>query len=103
MEAASAIDKRLTFFQTAYYKKSGTNYVAESMIPQNLTHYIFTTKYIDVDANGILNVSAKDKATGKEQSIRITSSSGLDKSEIEKMKNSAKEHDAEDKMKKENK
>lgn len=52
MEAASAIDKRLTFFQTAYYKKSGTNYVAESMIPQNLTHYIFTTKYIDVDANG---------------------------------------------------
>ncbi|GIK23071.1 MAG: molecular chaperone DnaK [Ignavibacteriaceae bacterium] len=55
----------------------------------------------DIDANGILHVSAKDKATGKEQSIRITSSSGLDKSEIEKMKNSAKEHAAEDKMKKE--
>ncbi len=55
----------------------------------------------DIDANGILHVSAKDKATGKEQSIRITSSSGLDKSEIEKMKNDAKEHAAEDKMKKE--
>jgi molecular chaperone DnaK len=55
----------------------------------------------DIDANGILHVSAKDKATGKEQSIRITSSSGLDKSEIEKMKNAAKEHAAEDKMKKE--
>ncbi len=55
----------------------------------------------DIDANGILHVSAKDKATGKEQSIRITSSSGLDKSEIEKMKNAAKEHAAEDKIKKE--
>lgn len=55
----------------------------------------------DIDANGILHVGAKDKATGKEQSIRITSSSGLDKSEIEKMKNAAKEHAAEDKMKKE--
>jgi len=55
----------------------------------------------DIDANGILHVGAKDKATGKEQSIRITSSSGLDKSEIEKMKNSAKEHAAEDKLKKE--
>ena len=55
----------------------------------------------DIDANGILHVSAKDKATGKEQSIRITSSSGLDKSEIDKMKNAAKEHAAEDKLKKE--
>lgn len=55
----------------------------------------------DIDANGILHVAAKDKATGKEQSIRITSSSGLDKSEIEKMKNAAKEHAAEDKHKKE--
>ena len=55
----------------------------------------------DIDANGILHVAAKDKATGKEQSIRITSSSGLDKSEIEKMKNAAKEHAAEDKQKKE--
>lgn len=55
----------------------------------------------DIDANGILNVSAKDKATNKEQSIRITSSSGLSKEEVEKMKNDAKEHAAEDKKKKE--
>ncbi len=55
----------------------------------------------DIDANGILNVNAKDKATNKEQSIRITSSSGLSKEEIEKMKVDAKEHAAEDKKKKE--
>lgn len=55
----------------------------------------------DIDANGILHVAAKDKATNKEQSIRITSSSGLSKEEIEKMKNAAKEHAAEDKKKKE--
>ena len=55
----------------------------------------------DIDANGILNVNAKDKATNKEQSIRITSSSGLSKEEVEKMKNDAKEHAAEDKKKKE--
>ncbi len=55
----------------------------------------------DIDANGILHVSAKDKATGKEQSIRITSSSGLSKEDIEKMKREAQEHAAEDKRKKE--
>src|SRR3989339_302624 len=55
----------------------------------------------DIDANGILHVAAKDKATGKEQSIRITSSSGLSQDEVEKMKQSAKEHAAEDKKKKE--
>ncbi|MBX3007767.1 MAG: molecular chaperone DnaK [Melioribacteraceae bacterium] len=55
----------------------------------------------DIDANGILHVAAKDKATSKEQSIRITSSSGLSKDEIDKMKNVAKEHAAEDKLKKE--
>lgn len=55
----------------------------------------------DIDANGILHVAAKDKATNKEQSIRITSSSGLSKDEIEKMRQSAKEHAAEDKKKKE--
>ena len=55
----------------------------------------------DIDANGILHVAAKDKASGKEQSIRITSSSGLSKDEVEKMKQSAKEHAAEDKKKKE--
>ncbi|MBL1215005.1 MAG: molecular chaperone DnaK [Ignavibacteriae bacterium] len=55
----------------------------------------------DIDANGILQVYAKDKATGKEQSIRITSSSGLSEEEVDKMKNAAKEHAAEDKKKKE--
>jgi len=51
----------------------------------------------DIDANGILNVSAKDKATGKEQSIRIEASSGLSKEEIEKMKQEAEAHADEDK------
>jgi molecular chaperone DnaK len=55
----------------------------------------------DIDANGILNVFAKDKATNKEQSIRITSSSGLSEEEIEKMKTEAKTNAAEDKKKKE--
>jgi molecular chaperone DnaK len=55
----------------------------------------------DIDANGILHVSAKDKATAKEQSIRITSSSGLSKDEVEKMKHDAQAHSAEDKKKKE--
>ncbi len=50
----------------------------------------------DIDANGVLNVSAKDKGTGKEQSVRIEQSSGLSEDEIEKMKNSAEEHAAED-------
>lgn len=55
----------------------------------------------DIDANGILNVSARDKASGKEQSIRITSSSGLAKDEIEKMKRDAQEHAAGDRKRKE--
>jgi len=55
----------------------------------------------DIDANGILHVSAKDKATNKEQSIRITSSSGLNKEEIDKMKSDAQAHAAEDKKRKE--
>lgn len=55
----------------------------------------------DIDANGILHVAAKDKATSKEQSIRITSSSGLNKDEVEAMKRQAQEHAAEDKKKKE--
>jgi len=53
----------------------------------------------DIDANGILNVSAKDKATGKEQSIRIESSIGISKEEIEKMKREAELHAEEDKRK----
>lgn len=51
----------------------------------------------DIDANGVLSVSAKDKGTGKEQSIRIESSSGLSEEEINKMKSSAEEHAEEDK------
>ncbi|MEK9174554.1 MAG: molecular chaperone DnaK [Patescibacteria group bacterium] len=55
----------------------------------------------DIDANGILSVSAKDKATGKVQSIRIEGSSGLSKEEIERMKKEAEMHAAEDAKKKE--
>jgi len=55
----------------------------------------------DLDANGILKVSAKDKGTGKEQKITITSSSGLDQAEIDRMIQEAKEHEAEDKKAKE--
>lgn len=55
----------------------------------------------DIDANGILGVAAKDKASGKEQNIRIESSSGLSKEEIEKMKNDATANAADDKKRKE--
>ncbi|MEP6681792.1 MAG: molecular chaperone DnaK [Parafilimonas sp.] len=51
----------------------------------------------DIDANGLIHVSAKDKGTGKEQKIRIEAGSGLSKEEIEKMKNDAKAHESEDK------
>ncbi|MCH3940384.1 MAG: molecular chaperone DnaK [Bacteroidales bacterium] len=55
----------------------------------------------DIDANGILNVSAKDKATGKEQNIRIEASSGLSEQEIQKMRDEAKANEAADKEAKE--
>ena len=55
----------------------------------------------DIDANGILNVKAKDKATGKEQNITITASSGLSDEEIENMKKDAETHADEDKKKRE--
>jgi molecular chaperone DnaK len=55
----------------------------------------------DIDANGILHVTAKDKGTGKEQKIRIEAGSGLTKEEIEKMKNEAKANEATDKAEKE--
>ncbi|MFH1352985.1 MAG: molecular chaperone DnaK [bacterium] len=55
----------------------------------------------DIDTNGILNVSAKDKATGKSQNIVIKSSSGLSDEEVEKLKKEAKEHEEEDKKKRE--
>ena len=50
----------------------------------------------DIDANGILNVSARDKGTGKEQKITITASSGLSKEDVEKMRREAEQHSAED-------
>lgn len=55
----------------------------------------------DIDANGILHVTAKDKATNKEQSIRIEASSGLNDSDIDRMVREAKDHEADDKRKKE--
>jgi molecular chaperone DnaK len=55
----------------------------------------------DIDANGILNVTAKDVATGKDQKITITSSSGLSKEEVERMAKEAESHSAEDKAKRE--
>ncbi len=55
----------------------------------------------DLDANGILNVSAKDKATGKEQKITIQSSSGLSEQEVEQMRKDAEQHESDDKAKRE--
>jgi molecular chaperone DnaK len=55
----------------------------------------------DIDANGILNVSALDKGTGKEQKITITASSGLSKEEVEKMSREAQQHATEDAKRKE--
>jgi molecular chaperone DnaK len=55
----------------------------------------------DIDANGILNVSARDKGTGREQKITITASSGLKKEEVEKMRREAEQHAAEDAKRKE--
>ncbi|HQK63560.1 MAG TPA: molecular chaperone DnaK [Candidatus Staskawiczbacteria bacterium] len=55
----------------------------------------------DIDANGILSVSAKDKATGKSQSIKIEGSSGISKDEVERMKKDAEMHAADDKKKQE--
>jgi molecular chaperone DnaK len=55
----------------------------------------------DIDANGILNVSAKDKATGKEQSVTITASTNLDKGDVERMVKESKAHEAEDRKRRE--
>jgi molecular chaperone DnaK len=55
----------------------------------------------DIDANGILNVTAHDKATGKEQKVTITASTNLDKSEIDNMVRTAREHEAEDRRRRE--
>src|SRR5207253_9879986 len=55
----------------------------------------------DIDANGIVNVSAKDKASGKEQTIRIQASGGLSENDIQKMIREAQEHSSDDKKRKE--
>jgi molecular chaperone DnaK len=55
----------------------------------------------DIDANGILNVTAKDKATGKEQKVTITASTNLNKSEVERMVGEARSHEAEDRKRRE--
>ena len=55
----------------------------------------------DIDANGILNVNAKDKATGKEQAITITASSGLSEADIKRMVDDAEAHESEDKQRRE--
>jgi molecular chaperone DnaK len=55
----------------------------------------------DIDANGIINVAAKDKATGKEQKVTITASTNLDQSEIDRMVNEAREHETEDRQRRE--
>ncbi len=55
----------------------------------------------DIDANGILNVTAKDKATGKEQAVKITASTNLSKQDVERMVNEAKKHEAEDRRRRE--
>jgi molecular chaperone DnaK len=55
----------------------------------------------DIDANGILNVNAKDKATGKEQSVTITASTNLEKDDVDRMVDEAKSHEADDRKRKE--
>ena len=55
----------------------------------------------DIDANGILNVAARDKATGKEQKVTITASTNLNKSEVENMVQQARQHEAEDRKRRE--
>ena len=55
----------------------------------------------DIDANGIINVAAKDKATGKEQQVTITASTNLNKDEIEQMVQQAREHEADDRQRRE--
>jgi molecular chaperone DnaK len=55
----------------------------------------------DIDANGILNVTAKDKATGKEQKVTITASTNLNKADIDRMVQESKQHESEDKKRRE--
>ena len=69
------------------------------LIPRNTTIPTRKSETFDIDANGILNVSAKDHATNKEQKITITASTGLSKEEAERMRSDAEAHADEDKKK----
>jgi molecular chaperone DnaK len=83
----------------AYNKKLGTFELAGlAPAPRGVPQIEVT---FDIDANGIVNVSAKDKATGKEQKITITASSGLSKDEVAKLQREAEMHAAEDQAKRE--
>jgi molecular chaperone DnaK len=84
----------------AVYNKSLGRFILDGIppAPRGIPQVEVT---FDIDANGILNVTAKDKATSKAQSIKITGSTGLNKDEIEKMKKDAEMHADEDKKKKE--
>ncbi|MEK9130364.1 MAG: molecular chaperone DnaK [Patescibacteria group bacterium] len=86
--------------EMAYDNKSLGRFILDGLppAPRGIPQIEVT---FDIDANGILSVQAKDKATGKEQKITITASSGLSKEEIEKMKKDAELHAEEDKKKKE--
>jgi molecular chaperone DnaK len=59
------------------------------------------SSYFDIDANGILNVTAKDKASGKEQKVTITASTNLNKSDIDKMVQEARQNEAQDRKRRE--
>jgi molecular chaperone DnaK len=83
--------------EMAVYNKTIGRFILDGVppAPRGLPQVEVT---FDIDANGILNVSAKDKASGKEQSIKITASSGLNESEIQKMVKDAESHASEDKV-----
>jgi molecular chaperone DnaK len=84
----------------AVHNKSIGRFVLDGIVPASRGVPQIEVTF-DIDANGILNVSAKDKATGKEQSIRITASSGLSEQEIQKMIKDAEAHATEDRANRE--
>jgi len=86
--------------EMAYDNKTLARFILDGIppAPRGLAQVEVT---FDIDANGVLSVKAKDKATGKEQSVRIEASASLSKDEIEKMKKDAELHAEEDKKKRE--
>ena len=86
--------------EMAQYNKSLGNFILDG-IPSAPRGVPQIEVIFDIDANGILHVSAKDKGTGKEQSIKIQASSGLSDAEIERMKREAEENASADAKKKE--